>query len=205
MTQPSDDAVGRPPASGPVPAGPYPPPPGYGPPPLSPRGQPLADFGNRLLAYLIDIAILSVATTIVAAPAALVYAFAVMRPILDTANPDGSLPPEVFGRFFGWSLLLWVSVLVLILAAYYVYTVEMMWRSGQTVGKKVMKLRVVPLDPGARMTRGIAAKRWSIQYVAGSIVPFLHYLDGFWQLWDKPYQQTLHDKFAKTVVVRVSP
>jgi uncharacterized RDD family membrane protein YckC len=175
------------------------------PAPLSPGGQPLADFGNRLLAYLIDIAILSVATTIVAAPVGLVYAFAVMRPILDTANPDGSLPPEVFGRFFGWSLLLWVSLLVLILAGYYIYTVEMMWRSGQTVGKRVMKLRVVPLDPGARLTRGIAAKRWSIQYAAGSIVPFLHHLDGFWQLWDKPYQQTLHDKFAKTVVVRVSP
>jgi hypothetical protein len=29
-------------------------------------------------------------------------------------------------------------------------------------------------------------------------------IDGFWQLWDKPFQQTLHDKAAQTVVVKVS-
>ncbi|MEU3454082.1 hypothetical protein ABZ671_10820 [Micromonospora sp. NPDC006766] len=29
--------------------------------------------------------------------------------------------------------------------------------------------------------------------------------DGFWQLWDKPWQQCLHDKFAGTVVVKVAP
>ena len=34
-------------------------------------------------------------------------------------------------------------------------------------------------------------------------MPFLSYVDGLWQLWDKPYQQTLHDKAAKTVVIKV--
>jgi hypothetical protein len=34
-------------------------------------------------------------------------------------------------------------------------------------------------------------------------VPFLSYLDGLWQLWDKPYLQCLHYKFAQTVVVKV--
>ena len=29
-------------------------------------------------------------------------------------------------------------------------------------------------------------------------------VDGLWQLWDKPYLQTLHDKAAQTVVVKVS-
>jgi hypothetical protein len=46
-------------------------------------------------------------------------------------------------------------------------------------------------------------KRWAVQWAAGSVVPLLHYLDGFWQLWDKPLQQCLHDKAANTVVVKV--
>ena len=78
-----------------------------------------------------------------------------------------------------------------------------MHRTGQTVGKKVMKLRVVPIDPSATLTRGMAGRRYLVQFVAGSFVPFLSYLDGLWQLWDKPYQQCLHDKVAETVVVKV--
>ena len=68
-----------------------------------------------------------------------------------------------------------------------------------------MKLRVIPLDPSARLTRGMAAKRWLVQYAAGTILPLFTYLDGLWQLWDKPFLQTLHDKFAETVVIKVSP
>ena len=41
--------------------------------------------------------------------------------------------------------------------------------------------------------------------VAGGLIPFFSYVDGLWQLWDKPYLQTLHDKFAQTVVVKVAP
>jgi uncharacterized RDD family membrane protein YckC len=86
----------------------------------------------------------------------------------------------------------------------YVYYVEMMFRSGQTLGKRAMKLRVVPLDPAARLTRPVAVRRWLVQFPAGMLVPFFNYLDGLWQLWDKPYQQCLHDKFARTAVVKVS-
>ena len=80
----------------------------------------------------------------------------------------------------------------------------MMHRSGQTLGKRIMKIRVVPLDPAGSLTRGMAAKRYLVQFPAGMFVPFFSYLDGLWQLWDKPYQQSLHDKFARTVVVKVS-
>ena len=36
------------------------------------------------------------------------------------------------------------------------------------------------------------------------IVPFFNWIDGLWQLWDKPYQQCLHDKVAQTVVIKVN-
>ena len=38
------------------------------PPPLSPGGQPLADFGTRLLAYLIDAAIITAVAMVVFVP-----------------------------------------------------------------------------------------------------------------------------------------
>jgi hypothetical protein len=64
-------------------------------------------------------------------------------------------------------------------------------------------VRVVPADPGRALTRGMAAKRYLVENGAGTVLPFFVYLDGLWQLWD-PYQQTLPDKAAQTVVVKVS-
>jgi uncharacterized RDD family membrane protein YckC len=169
--------------------------------PLSPGGVPLADFGTRFLAYLIDMAILVAATAVVAIPAFIVFFFTVMSPTFDDTAANGQLGP---GPFIVESLLLEFGLLLFSLAASYLYEVEMMWQSGQTVGKRVMKLRVVPLDPRLRLTRGAAAKRWAVQFAAGSFVPIFNYLDGLWQLWDKPFLQTLHDKAGQTVVIKIS-
>lgn len=170
------------------------------PPPLSPGGQPLADFGTRLLAYLIDTAIVSAVAMVVFVPVLLVFVFANMGNLAS----DPNYQPDVFSDFVGPLLLVELGLVLLLLVGYYVYYVEMMYRSGQTVGKKVMKVRVVPLDPQATLTRTMAAKRYVIESIGGVLIPFFSYLDGFWQLWDKPYQQTLHDKVAQTVVVKVS-
>ena len=172
------------------------------PQPMSPGGQPLADFGSRLLAYFIDGLIVGAASMVIALPVFFLVFFNMMSDI-EATSTDGSQPNV--GPFFGQLILLEVGLLVVLLAAYYFYYVEMLYRSGQTVGKKVAKVRVVPIDPGQRMTRGIAAKRYLAHIVAGSLIPFFSYLDGFWQLWDKPYLQCLHDKFARTVVVKVAP
>ena len=166
------------------------------PQPLSPGGQPLADFGSRLLAYILDGLIVGGAAMVVALPVFFIVFFS----MLDTTAEA----PET-GAFIGRILLLEVGLLAVLLVGHYFYYVEMIYRSGQTVGKKVAKVRVVPIDPSVRMTRGIAAKRFLAHIVAGTVIPFFSYLDGFWQLWDKPYLQTLHDKFAQTVVVKVSP
>jgi uncharacterized RDD family membrane protein YckC len=166
------------------------------PQPLSPGGQPLADFGSRLLAYLLDGVIVGGAAMVVALPVFFIVFFS----MIDTA----AQPPEA-GAFIARIVLLELGLLVVLLVGHYFYYVELIYRSGQTIGKRVAKVRVVPIDPSVRMTRGIAAKRFLVQVVAGTIIPFFSYLDGFWQLWDKPYLQTLHDKFAQTVVVKVSP
>jgi uncharacterized RDD family membrane protein YckC len=175
------------------------------PPPMSPGGVPLADFGNRLLAYLIDTAILVVAQMVVVIPAFIIFitVFA-SRADFEVDPNTGEVTNSDFSGFFGAYLLLWAVIILVSVVFTYIYFVEMMWRTGQTVGKRVIKLRVIPIDPRARLTRGIVAKRWAVQFIVGVVVPLFSYLDGFWQLWDKPFLQTLHDKAAQTVVIKVS-
>ena len=50
---------------------------------------------------------------------------------------------------------------------------------------------------------GDRGQQCGVQSPATLLEPFLGYLDGFWQLWDKPYRQCLHDKWPRTVVVKV--
>jgi uncharacterized RDD family membrane protein YckC len=78
--------------------------------------------------------------------------------------------------------------------AYYVYLHGS--PSGQTVGKKVMGIRVVGFADGAPIGHGRAALRY-IGTILSAIPLGLGY---FWMLWDDQ-KQTWHDKIATTVVV----
>jgi uncharacterized RDD family membrane protein YckC len=167
---------------------------------VSPAGVPLADFGTRVLAYLIDSAVLTIPTMVIALPAFFVVMFRAMSdPALVNGDPTWALD------LVGPMLLLELGLVLFVLVIYYFYAVEYMHRTGQTLGKKLMKIRVVPIDPARRLTRGMAARRYLVFCVVGTIVPFFGLLDCLWLLWDKPYLQTLHDKAAETIVVKVSP
>jgi uncharacterized RDD family membrane protein YckC len=177
-------------------------------PAVSPAGQPLAEFVDRLIAFIIDRVIIAAATVVAALP--LVFlALPWFRDLVDELNAAGPSDDPAAGAAFGRFFLLICGLNVVIFAfsalITYVYEVEMMYRSGQTVGKRVMKIRVVPLDPAVVLTRGMAAKRWLVANVATIFIPFFSWLDGLWQLWDKPYRQCLHDKFAQTTVVKPRP
>jgi uncharacterized RDD family membrane protein YckC len=177
-------------------------PPGYLPTPMSPGGQPLASFLDRLLARLIDGLIIGAVAVVVMVPLFIAFFAFVFNNV--EMDASGNPTDEDAGLFFGGFFLLYALVFLLVFAAQYIYDVEMMFRSGQTPGKRVMKIRIVPLDPRERLTRGMAGKRFLVQTVAASCIPLLSIVDGLWQLWDKPYQQCLHDKFATTVVVKVA-
>ncbi|MCO1596696.1 RDD family protein [Micromonospora sp. RHAY321] len=231
MTQPpsypTPPAGGPPPtAGGFAPPGPHPQgyavppqyaPPGYAPPhwyagpprpvapppTLSPGGQPLASFSDRLLAALIDTAVFMVIGMVLAVPAMIIFLVVVMPDLVRVA-PDGTIgEPDFLNDFLLPLLWLELAIVAISLVIGYVYYVEMMFKTGQTFGKKSMKLRIVPLDPTRTLDRRAAAKRYLVQQGTG-LVPGLAYLDGLWQLWDKPWQQCLHDKAARTVVVKVS-
>ncbi|SCG53121.1 RDD family protein [Micromonospora inositola] len=182
--------------------------PGYSPPPLAPNGQPLASFTDRLLAWLIDTAVASLLAMVLFIP---FFAWIWYRMFTDMlkVNPDGTMaepdPARMMSDFIVPLLLAEAGLLLVLFVFYWLYHVEYAHRTGQTLGKKAMNIRIVPVDPTRTLTRGMAGKRYLIEFVAGSLVPFLNYVDGFWQLWDKPWQQCLHDKFAGTVVVKVAP
>jgi uncharacterized RDD family membrane protein YckC len=71
--------------------------------------------------------------------------------------------------------------------------------TGQTVGKRMMGIRVIDFGGGGSIGYGRAFIRWIGRFVS-TIVFLLGYL---WMLWD-PERQTWHDKFANSVVVPVS-
>lgn len=174
-------------------------------PALGPAGQPLAGFGDRLAAYLIDVAILAATGLLVVVPVFVLFFAEWMSDLAAATDPYAAEPEPalVFSELLLPLLLLQFGFVLFVLAVQYVYHVEMMYRSGQTVGKKMMKLRVVPLDPAVTLSRTAAVKRYGVEFAGALVVPLLSYLDGLWQLWDKPYQQCLHDKAAGTIVIKV--
>ena len=161
--------------------------------PLAPGGAVLAGAGDRDLARLIDIAVLFlpalVAELLAAVPVVLVV-------VTGDDRPD---PAALVGAAVGAMLLF----LALLLGVYYVYEVAMRHRTGQTVGKRVMKIRVVRAEDGGPIDRRVATRRWLVQHVASLVAPYFNYADALWLLWDQPYRQCLHDKAASTVVVKV--
>jgi uncharacterized RDD family membrane protein YckC len=71
--------------------------------------------------------------------------------------------------------------------------------SGQTIGKRIVGIRVIDFASGGPIGFGRAVIRYF-----GRIVSLIACLLGyFWMLWDKE-RQTWHDKFANDVVVPVS-
>ena len=176
--------------------------------PASPSGQPLAEFVDRLVAYIIDRIIIAAATLVVFLPL-FFLALPWFRDLTHDLERANSGDDEAVGTAVGGFVLLICGLNVVLFGlgaiATYVYEVEMMFRSGQTVGKRVMKIQVVPLNPGVTLTRRMATKRWLVGNVATIVVPLFSYLDGLWQLWDKPFRQCLHDKFAETTVVKPQP
>ncbi|KOU36626.1 RDD family protein [Streptomyces sp. WM6378] len=192
--------------------GPYggPPPPGGGspygsapPPPSDPYGggyggvdplagmPPLADYGKRFLARFIDFLIIAV-------PLGLIEWGASNRFVISTSNSDSGT--DVVSKAYSGSGLLW---LLISLVAYIGYDTLMVSKSGQTLGKKWLGLRVAMLNDGSVPTTNAALARAAVLWA-----PFVICCYCLWDIIliitivaDKPYRQGWHDKAGKTVVV----
>ena len=144
--------------------------PSAAPPTAQGASGPRANFGQRLVAWLIDVVVVVIGLGILVGVAAAI---------------DETL--GVIAYFLG------IAGVFL----YYAYFEGS--PSGQTIGKKALKIRVIDFNTG----RPLGFGRGLIRSVARIPSQFLCYLGYLWMLWDRE-KQTWHDKLSTTVVVPVS-
>ncbi|UQX01355.1 RDD family protein [Streptomyces sp. RerS4] len=213
--EPTPPSGGSPYGSPPPPPGgggyPPPPPPGGGggyPPPPPPYGgagggmpdplagmPPLADFGRRLAARVLDVLIVGIPLWLIQLP------FNRRRYVIDTEQ--GEDVTEVITKSYGGTGLLWTLISIVVYVGYDWWFTK---KNGQTLGKRALSLRVAMLNDGSVPPSGPALGRAAVLWIPTLLCCFC-----LWplalivsMLVDKPYRQGLHDKVAKTVVVRVT-
>ncbi|MER7479451.1 RDD family protein [Streptomyces sp. NPDC126510] len=171
---------GGPPGGGPYGGDPY----GGGPYPDGPPADmpPLADSVQRTLARIIDMILVGAVVWL------LTWGFNV-----DEYDMDGDRIE--LGRSF------WQSAVAAVL--YIAYDTVLTVRTGQTLGKKLLRMRVANLDDGATPSVQIALMRAAVLWIPFAFCCFCFWtaISGGWSYFDRPYKQGLHDKAAKTVVV----
>jgi uncharacterized RDD family membrane protein YckC len=150
-------------------------------------GQPLASWGSRVAATLIDWLILVVPVVVLT--------------IIVVAIATGSDTAAWVTGALGFLAFLVVA---------FIYAPVLMMRegehNGQTWGKQALGIRVVrdngePMSFGWAALREIAVKGLAVS-IASSIIPLIPWLlDNLWPLWDDE-NRALHDMVCSTHVVR---
>ncbi|MEV6010387.1 RDD family protein [Streptomyces sp. NPDC051976] len=137
---------------------------------------PLAESGKRVLARIIDLVIVFI-------PAALIdWGSGGTDDFGSSRSAIGSVAFAVIGFFYEWL---------------------MTQSTGQTVGKKAMKLRAAMLDNGSVPSSSASAVRALVLWLPAFCCTCVWFgIIGITVLFDKPYKQGLHEKAAKTVVVQ---
>ncbi|MFC8516667.1 RDD family protein [Streptomyces sp. NPDC057257] len=143
---------------------------------------PLAESGKRTLARIIDLILVGIVVWLVTWPMG-VHEY--------TVNGD----KVEYGKSFAQSLV--AAVL------YIGYDTYLISKSGQTLGKKWLNMRVANLDNGSTPSVQTALARSAVLWIpfAFCCACIWTAISGGWSYFDRPYKQGLHDKAAKTVVV----
>jgi uncharacterized RDD family membrane protein YckC len=155
---------------------------------------PLGSLGRRLLARLLDLLLITVPITLISLP----FGGTGMK----MNNGDGGFNNVVTnldtGHQWVWTVITAVALVL--------YEWLMVRRTGQTVGKRILRLRVAALSDGSTPASSPALVRAAVLLLpAWLCCPCLWWLVIVgWVVLDKPYRQGPHDKAAKTVVVSVT-
>jgi uncharacterized RDD family membrane protein YckC len=193
---------GAPPPERPVPQGPQAPaspeaPPGGWQQPIARpvsgwEGRPLASWGSRVAAQLIDWVILLI-------PGAILAAIVIGAAIGDDDSSWWAVVGSGVLAIFVFALLSLLYAPLLMRRGGQ--------RNGQTLGKQMLGITVVR-DTGEQLGFGYSALREVVVKnllvgIASSIIPLIPWLlDNLWPLWDDQ-NRALHDMVVQTHVVRV--
>ncbi|MFI6666809.1 RDD family protein [Streptomyces sp. LUP47B] len=143
---------------------------------------PLAPSGRRTLARIIDMIMVGVVVWLITLG-------------VGVSEFDVNSDDMQYGKSLAQSAL--AAVL------YIAYDTIMISRSGQTLGKKWLGMRVADLDNGSTPSTQTTLIRSAVLWIpfAFCCACIWTAIAGGWSYFDKPYKQGLHDKAAKTVVV----
>lgn len=167
--------------------------------PSTADGVPLASWGKRLLAWILDGIIISVVSNVLT-PMVIPGYDATGRRITDEltraleASDDAAVRAAVTELA---SVALQAGLVTFLIAS--VYAIAFWTTTAQTPGKMAVGISVRHTDRPGPLTVGTAIRRRILALVA-IVVPFLSLIDGLWPLWDSR-RQALHDKVASTQVV----
>ncbi|MEV5983426.1 RDD family protein [Streptomyces sp. NPDC052051] len=143
---------------------------------------PLADSLKRVIARVIDMILVGIVVWLLS------LAF-------HQTNYNINYDQVQSGRSIGQSVI--AAIL------YIAYDTYMTSKDGQTVGKKLMNLRVANLADGATPTLQTSLIRAAVLWLPFAFCCAIVWtiICGGWSFFDRPFKQGLHDKAARTVVV----
>ena len=166
----------------------------------------LAEWWQRLLARMIDWVIVGVISSPLWIPAFTTYVNK-LRSISNQYGGNLNTPAaqtaidHAGGHLFGKLFLAGLAAALLLFA--YDWVQHGLW--GRTLGKRALGTKVVSASDRSKVSGGAAGGRAAV-FALPPIVPLVGglfaLLNELWLLWDRQ-RQCLHDKAAKTVVVKV--
>ena len=177
-----------------------------------PHGYALAGLGPRLVARLIDIAIVLLLNIVVNGYFAYQWMqefLPIYRAEMDDMRAGGSAFEDVpaSGRMeaLTWAMLIIATLLWLL------YEAPAIGTRGQTLGKRIMRIKVVALENTEPLGFGRAFGRWArlglwtpawFCFFIGFVIQLI---DSLSPVFDQQLRQAFHDKTARTVVIALPP
>lgn len=181
--------------------------------PTTEDGQPLAGYGARVGAYLLDALLMGLLNLVLTGWAWYLWMADYWSFVWDAAlagdqDAVNDLTPEQLWAFFDWQFFFLALGLSLLLQV--AYHVGFLAARGATPGKMVVGLSVRRVDRPGPLSVGTAFMRYVLPLGVAvfSMLPFVGYVmwvvtatDLLWPIKDER-RQALHDKIAGTQVVR---
>jgi uncharacterized RDD family membrane protein YckC len=165
----------------------------------------LAEWWQRLLARIIDAAVILVLVSPFWLPPFATYVHRIqdVQNLYhgDVSSPTAQTAISVAGsRLFGSLVLAGIAGALIAMA--YDWLQHGLW--GKTLGKRAVGTMVVTADTRSKISGGAAGSRAAV-YALPSAIPIIGGLfaavNELWLLWDRR-RQCLHDKTARTVVIK---
>jgi uncharacterized RDD family membrane protein YckC len=170
----------------------------------------LATPGARLVARLIDIGVLAVLNLVVNGWFIWQYMVEMAPAIEGWERYLRQQTTEVPSQGSSRAGYLRIVIVLITVALWLAYEVPAVANTGQTLGKRVLGIRVVRVEETGPIGFGRSLRRWNTLGLPTLLWPccgigfVLQFVDAVYVLADRPLMQALHDKSARTVVVRVN-